>query len=333
MSQRHVTVKDLGDTDCQGWLQRRKDGRSFLGSKWKRYWFVLKKSCLYWYCDKTAEKAEGFINLSGFSIEQTKACRKKHVITASHPHVVTIFIAADSFMDMNKWISKLCEAAEPNEPVNAEECYSEDSDQDTDESGSTSCAMDSELDPAEPETAEDVQPLRGSLSCSPIPADTLTPDSRTRTSSATCGSAGETESLSWLDLSTPGGSSEAAGFPLLCVTEEREETPTDEMESLYRRLKAAWLSPIGQKDFRASFIRRSPNEQVNEKLHLLRILSSTLKAKELELQVVEQILDHPDLPAAAYRQWKRSNSILLEEIRRRGRPPGGATGLSAGESG
>ncbi|XP_035986292.1 connector enhancer of kinase suppressor of ras 2 isoform X2 [Fundulus heteroclitus] len=262
-----------------------------------------------------AQKAEGFINLSGFSIEQTKACRKKHVITASHPHVVTIFIAADSFMDMNKWISKLCEAAEPNEPVNAEERYSEDSDQDTDESGSTSCAMDSEVDPTEPEAAEDV----GSLSCSSIPADTLTPDSRTN--------------LSCLDLPTPGGSSEAAGSPPLCVTEEREERPTDEMESLYRRLKAARLSPMGQKDFRASFIRRSPNEQVNEKLHLLRILSSTLKAKELELQVVEQILDHPDLPAAAYRQWKQSNSILMEEILRRGRPPGGATGLSAEESG
>ncbi|MED6269217.1 hypothetical protein CHARACLAT_030958 [Characodon lateralis] len=52
MSRRRVSVKDLGEADCQGWLQRRKDGRSFLGGKWKRFWFVLKKSSLYWYRDK-----------------------------------------------------------------------------------------------------------------------------------------------------------------------------------------------------------------------------------------------------------------------------------------
>lgn len=60
------------------------------------------------------------------------------------------------------------------------------------------------------------------------------------------------------------------------------EKPPDEMECLYNHLKAASLSPIGQssrRDFRASFIRRCQNDKVNEKLHLLRILSSTLKAR------------------------------------------------------
>lgn len=52
MSRRRISVKELGVVDCQGWLFRRKEGRSFLGSKWKRYWFVLKKSSLYWYADK-----------------------------------------------------------------------------------------------------------------------------------------------------------------------------------------------------------------------------------------------------------------------------------------
>ncbi|KAG7217876.1 hypothetical protein INR49_020807 [Caranx melampygus] len=102
MSRRRVSVKDLGVTDCEGWLHRRKEGRSFLGSRWKKYWFVLKKSCLYWYNDKMAVKAEGFIDVSGFTIEQAKQCRRKHAITAAHPLVVTVFIAADSFKDMNK---------------------------------------------------------------------------------------------------------------------------------------------------------------------------------------------------------------------------------------
>ncbi|XP_056260700.1 uncharacterized protein LOC130187281 isoform X1 [Seriola aureovittata] len=120
MSRRRVSVKDLGVVDCEGWLQRRKEGRSFLGSKWKKYWFVLKKNSLYWYNNKMAEKAEGFINLSGFTIEPAKQCRKKHAITATHPLVVTIFIAAESFKEMNKWISKLSEAAEPCEVINTE---------------------------------------------------------------------------------------------------------------------------------------------------------------------------------------------------------------------
>lgn len=52
MSRRRVSVKDLGVVDCEGWLLRRKEGRSFLGSRWKRYWFVLKRSSLYWYSDR-----------------------------------------------------------------------------------------------------------------------------------------------------------------------------------------------------------------------------------------------------------------------------------------
>ncbi|MEQ2193172.1 hypothetical protein XENOCAPTIV_025357, partial [Xenoophorus captivus] len=113
------------------------------------------------------------------------------------------------------------------------------------------------------------------------------------------------------------------------VTALFPERPSDEMESLYKHLKAARLSPIGQRDFRASFIRRSRNEQINEKLHQLRILSSTLKAKESELHVVGQILDHPALPAPTYRQWKLSNLVLLEEILQHSRAAGVATELSA----
>lgn len=59
--------------------------------------------------------------------------------------------------------------------------------------------------------------------------------------------------------------------------------PSDEMEMLYLHLKQASLSPTGalqpttKRDFRSSFIRRCKNESVNEKLHLIRALNSTLK--------------------------------------------------------
>ncbi|KAL7387947.1 hypothetical protein ABVT39_004193 [Epinephelus coioides] len=339
MSRRRVSVKDLGVVDCQGWLLRKKEGRSFLVSKWRRYWFVLKKTSLYWYADKMAEKAEGFINLSGFTIEQAKQCRKKHAMTASHPLVVTIFIAAESFTDMNKWISKLSEAAELCEMINTEECYSEDSDQDGDECVST-CSLNSEQ-----EAADSANPLCESSPSASVPPTTTDAESRRRSTSEGAalsrnrrqrrGPSEGGERLSWLDLPGPDGAGGEASLPVLQVTKETEENvvhekPPDEMESLYNHLKAASLSPTGQssqRDFRASFIRRCQNEKLNEKLHLLRILRSTLKAKESELLAVEQILTDPTLTAPTYRKWRTSNPVLLQEITHRYQAAGGTAEL------
>lgn len=52
MSRRRVSVKDLGPVDHQGWLFRKNEGKGFLGIKWKKYWFVLKKTSLYWYSNQ-----------------------------------------------------------------------------------------------------------------------------------------------------------------------------------------------------------------------------------------------------------------------------------------
>ncbi|KAG8011471.1 Interactor protein for cytohesin exchange factors 1 [Nibea albiflora] len=367
MSRRRVSVKDLGALDCQGWLHRRKDSRSFLGSRWKRYWFVLQRSSLYWYTDKEAEKAEGFINLSGFTIEQAKQCRKKHAMTASHPLVVTIFMAAESFTDMNNrsHFLFLCSdevkslkaavalkascpfaggSASCQKPssaageTNTEECYSEDSDQEGDE-----CTPEQETE--ESDNGDGLQPLcESSSSPTPLTEDgggrrrstsegaPLCRNSRRR--AATHGG----ERLSWQEQPRPEGGERAASLPLIHINEEEEavhEKPPDEMESLYNHLRAASLSPIGgakRKDFRASFIRRCENNKMNEKLHVLRILSSTLKAKELELQAVEQLLTQPALTASIYRTWRTSNSILLEEISQRNQAAGGAAELRPPET-
>lgn len=52
MSRRRVSVKDLDPVDYQGWLYRKKEGKGFLSIKWKKYWFVLKKTSLYWYTNQ-----------------------------------------------------------------------------------------------------------------------------------------------------------------------------------------------------------------------------------------------------------------------------------------
>lgn len=53
MSRRRVSVRDLDPVDFQGWLYRKKEGKGFLSIKWKKYWFVLKKTSLYWYTNQT----------------------------------------------------------------------------------------------------------------------------------------------------------------------------------------------------------------------------------------------------------------------------------------
>lgn len=52
MSRRKVSVKDLGQGDCSGWLYKKKDSKGFLGTRWKKFWFVLKRCSLYWYTNE-----------------------------------------------------------------------------------------------------------------------------------------------------------------------------------------------------------------------------------------------------------------------------------------
>ncbi|XP_042598875.1 connector enhancer of kinase suppressor of ras 3-like isoform X2 [Cyprinus carpio] len=130
MSRRRVSVKDLKPVDHQGWLYRKKEGKGFLGIKWKKYWFVLKRTSLYWYPNQVAEKAEGFINLTDFVIDRATECKKKYAIKACHPKVMMFYFAADSNEDMNLWLNKLGLASIHYEPteIHTAECYSEASD-------------------------------------------------------------------------------------------------------------------------------------------------------------------------------------------------------------
>ncbi len=58
-----------------------------------------------------------------------------------------------------------------------------------------------------------------------------------------------------------------------------------EMEMLYLHLKRASLSPTGERkpsskgELRASFVKRCKNQTLNEKIHLIRTLNSTLKVR------------------------------------------------------
>lgn len=331
MSRRKVSVKALGQVDCHGWLYKKKEARGFLGSKWKKYWFVLKKTSLYWYTCEMAEKAEGYINLADFTINQAKECKKKHAMKASHPKIVTLFFAAESLREMNKWLAKISVAATKTESseTNTGECYSEASDQEEEESTETSCPLYSEQLTSNSVDEDDPPPC----SMSPPPH---TPVHGIATMER-CEVLSTEQTEPRLEVPPLGSPLSPPGLPGMDGGPEGQgeqgEDTSDELRKLFVHLRDMRISPTGQlrpfthKDFRASFIRRCKDDKINDKLHLVRTLNSTLKAKEADLSNIEQMLKDPTLTALKYREWKDCNVLLVQEIIERHYPPGGSSKL------
>ncbi|XP_033083577.1 connector enhancer of kinase suppressor of ras 1 isoform X2 [Trachypithecus francoisi] len=71
--------------------------------------------------------------------------------------------------------------------------------------------------------------------------------------------------------------------------------------------------PLTQEQWRSSFMRRNRDPQLNERVHRVRALQSTLKAKLQELQVLEEVLGDPELTGEKFRQWKEQNQDLYSE--------------------
>uniref|UniRef100_A0A671QJA1 Connector enhancer of kinase suppressor of ras 2-like n=1 Tax=Sinocyclocheilus anshuiensis TaxID=1608454 RepID=A0A671QJA1_9TELE len=140
ISKRRISCKDLGRGDCEGWLWKKKDAKSYFSQKWKKYWFVLKDACLYWYMNEEDEKAEGFVSLPEFKIDRASECRKKCAFKACHPKIKSFYFAADSVDDMNRWLSRLNMAAAgyaERERIRQEQDYWSESEHEDNEMPST----------------------------------------------------------------------------------------------------------------------------------------------------------------------------------------------------
>ncbi|TSO25236.1 Connector enhancer of kinase suppressor of ras 3 [Bagarius yarrelli] len=380
MSRRRVSVKDLDPVDHQGWLYRKNEGKVFLGIKWRKYWFVLKKTSLYWYTNQLAEKAEGYINLSDFLIDRAIECKKKYAMKACHPKARIFYFAADSHEEMNIWLNKLGLASIQYEPTESHpaECYSESSDHEEAESTEAPPPPYSEQLLNQHSQTGNSPPGTGLPTSLPPPYSSPVPSEASPSSPvSTMTSQSSMSSLakkrqSWLDLVSQAGPTSAENVvsfaqvhtqedtvqnPTNCSetaaalaqntqksiepTEQApaylgknlithkpsEESTSDELEKLYIDLKRASLSPMGERrpsskrEFRASFIKRCKNHTVNDKLHLVRALKSTLKAKEADLLTFDQVLTDPALTANKFRRWKKTNMVLLQEIHARDPPP------------
>ncbi|XP_030643225.1 interactor protein for cytohesin exchange factors 1-like [Chanos chanos] len=320
MSKRRVSIKELDPVDHQGWLYRKKKGKGFLGIKWKKCWFVLKKTSLYWYTNKMDEKAEGLLNLTDFVIDRATECKKKYAFKACHSQTMRFYFAAENKEERDIWLNKLGLASIQYDPTenHKAEYYSETSDPDEfAESFSTQYSEQLSQDPfntdnpsddrsGEPSTTE--EPL---VCSAQIQALSLTEkvNSECREDSSTVSHHSSAMEDSVMESTICNGGSE-----------ENEEVTNDEMERLYIHLKQASLSPTGERkpstkrEFRTSFIKRCKNQTINEKLHHLRALGSTLKAKEADLQILDQVLADSNLTASKFREWKETNSALLQQI-------------------
>uniref|UniRef100_A0A8C8SV86 Connector enhancer of kinase suppressor of Ras 2 n=1 Tax=Pelusios castaneus TaxID=367368 RepID=A0A8C8SV86_9SAUR len=139
-SKRRISCKDLGRGDCEGWLWKKKDAKSYFSQKWKKYWFVLKDTSLYWYINEEDEKAEGFISLPEFKIDRASECRKKYAFKACHPKIKSFYFAAEHLDDMNRWLNRinmLAAGYAERERIKQEQDYWSESDKEEAETPST----------------------------------------------------------------------------------------------------------------------------------------------------------------------------------------------------
>ncbi|KAM9389401.1 connector enhancer of kinase suppressor of ras 2 isoform 4-T4 [Phaethornis superciliosus] len=455
-SKRRISCKDLGRGDCEGWLWKKKDAKSYFSQKWKKYWFVLKDTSLYWYINEEDEKAEGFISLPEFKIDRASECRKKYAFKACHPKIKSFYFAAEHLDDMNRWLNRinmLAAGYAERERIKQEQDYWSESDKEEADTPSTP-KQDS------PPPPYDTYPRPPSMSCtSPYVEPKHSRLSSTETSQSqssheefrpeVAGSAGDSpvrkpasQRRSWQDLiETPLTSSglhylqtlpledsvfsEAAvvspehrrqstlptqkchlqdhygpfplvegermqvlngnggkprsftlprdsGFNHCCqslsvgaadhreeaqqkeVEEEEEEEEevkaaeenqedkietieektADSLQDLYRALEQASLSPLGEHristklEYKKSFIKRCSNPEVNEKLHQLRILKSTLKAREGEVAIIDKVLDNPTLTSRDFQEWKQMYLDLFVDTYQSSTPRDSVNGSS-----
>lgn len=99
--------------------------------------------------------------------------------------------------------------------------------------------------------------------------------------------------------------------------------PTDNsegaLEGMVQGLRQGGVSLLGQpqpfthEQWRSSFMRRNRDPRLNERVHRVRMLQSTLKAKLQELQALEEVLGDPELTGEKFRRWKEQNQELYSE--------------------
>ncbi|NXT05327.1 CNKR1 kinase, partial [Prunella fulvescens] len=248
-----------------------------MAQKWKRCWLVLKGHTLYWYNHPNDERAAGLINVATYNLESTREQKKKYVFQLCHQTYKPFVFAAETLADLSMWVSHL---------VTAKTKYTL----------AHQAVPDKEEDcysETEAEDPEDESPRHGSDSARKRLQNTQ-------------------EKAQLSPASSPQGS------PRPCSP---MDPAGEDLESLMRCLRQGGVSLMGQRrvltqeQCRKSFLRRNRNPHINERVHAVRALQSTLKAKLAELQALEQLLGEAELTSDTFRRWKEEHQELYQELR------------------
>uniref|UniRef100_A0A8C2YMG2 Connector enhancer of kinase suppressor of Ras 1 n=1 Tax=Chinchilla lanigera TaxID=34839 RepID=A0A8C2YMG2_CHILA len=278
LSRRRVSCRELGRPDCDGWLLLRKTPGGFMGPRWRRCWFMLKGHMLYWYRQPQDEKAQGLINISNYSLESGHDQKKKYVFQLTHEVYKPFVFAADTLSDLSMWVRHLITCiSKYQSPGRTPSAREED------------CYSETE--------GEDHDEDTGSRSASPSPAQSWSPLHGDMSPAASP----TTQRSLRASLAALTDSSEGA------------------LEGMVRGLRQGGVSllgqpqPLTQEEWRSSFMRRNRDPHLNERVHRVRALQSTLKAKMQELQALDEVLGDPELTAEKFRRWKEQNQELYSD--------------------
>ncbi|MBZ3880648.1 Interactor protein for cytohesin exchange factors 1 [Sciurus carolinensis] len=364
MSRRRISCKDLGHADCQGWLYKKKEKGTFLSNKWKKFWVVLKGSSLYWYSSQMAEKADGFVNLPDFTVERASECKKKQWlnklgIAVIHHESTTKDEECYSESEQED-PDVATETPPPPYSTASSPLASQRASSSSPQLRETSCAFSSlentiktpssGLSSGSKERQSWLDLVNSSPAAGDVghalafamqvhaPAPSEAPSCQAPDTSFVTSESGFLNSLSSDDTSSLSSNQDhltVPDKPAGSRVMDREETKApedDEMEKLYKSLEQASLSPLGdrrpstKKELRKSFVKRCKNPSINEKLHKIRTLNSTLKCKEHDLAMINQLLDDPKLTARKYREWKVMNTLLIQDIYQQQQAPAASEG-------
>uniref|UniRef100_A0AAX7TEC2 Uncharacterized protein n=1 Tax=Astatotilapia calliptera TaxID=8154 RepID=A0AAX7TEC2_ASTCA len=419
-SRRRISCKDLGHGDCEGWLWKKKDAKGYFTQKWRKYWFILKESCLYWYTNQNDEKAEGFISLPEFRIDRAIECRRKFAFKACHPKIKSFFFhnfvcACVFIVTSDYWSesdqddvdgsmtlkqegpSSFCDTYHRTPSVNSsspfpepkhgrhfssESTHSHSSAEDqrgdsmgmgtgtgstsTHSSGCRSSHRERRswqdlietpltsaglhfLQTAPGESEQGMSPERRRQATLPVRRHHAAERDRERdgpfplergpyTHSHTHRRSHKQRSQSlprnrdpmpgkllhtsahMEERSEDEEAEEVSEGRERRVSECREPEPLDGLEQLYRALEQANVTALGdprpcsRQELRRCFIQRARDPLLNDRLHRVRALRSTLKAKESELAVICSLLEDPGLCSQTFREWKQWHSELYSDI-------------------
>nr|XP_042125067.1 uncharacterized protein LOC102912650 isoform X2 [Peromyscus maniculatus bairdii] len=106
-----IACTEMGHGKCEGWLWHKRESRGISFFSWKKYWFILKHSTLYWFSHLNDTKADGFIYLPEFRIDLAPHCRRDHAFQATHARIKDFYFAGTCLDEMNYWICQMLQLA------------------------------------------------------------------------------------------------------------------------------------------------------------------------------------------------------------------------------